>query len=207
MASISYCVSACNEHVELDKLLDQLSTHLQEDDELVLLIDESKVTQEVSALILKYRQIYPNFVLAGSPLNGDFSSFKNNFVEKATKDFIFQIDADELLSEDLLVDLKLILDVNPNVDLYLVSRENYVEGLTSGHIQRWGWRVDEKQRINFPDVQYRIFKNNKVIKWKNKVHEVLDGFTQYATLPQNYYLIHNKTIERQEIQNEFYSRI
>jgi glycosyltransferase involved in cell wall biosynthesis len=207
MASISYCISACNEHVELDKLLNQLSTHLQEDDELVLLIDESKVTQDVSLIIQKYRQIFPNFILAGASLNGDFATFKNNFVDKATKEFIFQIDADELLSEDLLVDTKLILDVNPNVDMYLVSRENYVEGLTPEHIQKWRWNVDEKNRINWPDVQFRIFKNNKKIKWRNKVHEILEGYTQYATLPPNYYLIHQKDIVRQEQQNHFYNTL
>lgn len=207
MASISYCVSCANEHVELDKLLDQLSTHLQEDDELILLIDESKVTQDVSLVIQKYKTIFSNFTLAGSSLNGDFSTFKNCFVAKSTKDFIFQIDADELLSEDLLIDTKLILDVNPDVDMYLVSRENYVEGLTPEHIQKWRWNIDDKNRINWPDVQFRLFKNNKKIKWRNKVHEILEGYTQYATLPPNYYLIHQKDITRQEQQNNFYNTL
>lgn len=207
MASISYCLSVCNEHVELDRLLNQLSTYVENDDEIVLLVDQDKCTPEVSQVIAKFRLIYPNFKLVGASLNKDFAAFKNNFIENASKDFLFQIDCDELLSEDLLVDIKLVLDVNPTVDMYWVSRENYVTGLTPQHIQQWGWRVDEKQRVNYPDIQARIFKNNKQIKWVRPVHEQLVGYLQYATLPLNYYLIHTKTIERQIKQNQLYSTI
>lgn len=213
MSSISWCVSACNEHAELDKLLNQLVTYIDSEDELILLIDESKVTSEVSQVISKYRAVYPTLKLIGANLGGDFSTFKNRFVETALRDFIVQIDADEFLSDSILMgqepygDLKAILDMNPQVDMYWIPRENYVEGITPEHIQRWGWRQDEKGRINFPDIQARIFKNNKQIKWVNKVHEVLNGYTQYATLPSNYFLIHKKDIIRQEQQNSFYNTL
>jgi hypothetical protein len=47
------------------------------------------------------------------------------------------------------------------------------------------------------------------IKWKNKVHEVLDGFKQYAHLPmeEDYSLYHPKTIERQIKQNKYYNTL
>ena len=37
--------------------------------------------------------------------------------------------------------------------------------------------------INFSDNQTRIVKNIPTIKWINKVHERLDGFKTYSTLP------------------------
>lgn len=204
---ISYCISVCNEHIELTQLLNQLISNIDfGEDEIIILVDTSKVTPEVSTVINNYKQL-AQFKLIGADLNKDFATFKNNFIENATKDFIYQIDADELLSEDCFLNLKQILKYNSNVEMYFIPRENYVEGLTQNHIEKWGWRVDEKNRINFPDYQQRLFLNNKKIKWKNKVHEVLEGYNTFASLPESYCLLHKKSIERQEQQNQFYNTI
>jgi hypothetical protein len=91
-----------------------------------------------------------------------------------------------------------------------VPRENYVTGLTLEHIQKWGWRVDIQNRVNYPDYQGRIYKNSPDrIKWQNKVHEVLTGYKQYATLPEVPALSinHTKTIEKQEKQNNYYNTL
>ena len=71
------------------------------------------------------------------------------------------------------------------------------------------WNVCNKGRVNFPDYQCRILKNIKRIKWKNKVHEVLTGYKTESQLPANseFCIHHPKTIERQEKQNNFYSKI
>jgi hypothetical protein len=63
--------------------------------------------------------------------------------------------------------------------------------------------------INFPDYQWRIYKNDSKIVWVNKVHERLSGFKTYAALPEyvEYCLLHHKTIDRQETQNEFYDKL
>ena len=37
-----------------------------------------------------------------------------------------------------------------------------------------GWNVNDKGWVNWPDYQWRIWKNKPKIKWKNKVHEVLE---------------------------------
>ena len=64
-------------------------------------------------------------------------------------------------------------------------------------------------RLNFPDHQLRIYKNNGKIKWKNKVHEVLEGYHTISHLPpdKEWCLIHDKDIKRQEIQNQFYNTL
>jgi hypothetical protein len=94
------------------------------------------------------------------------------------------------------------------VDVYLVPRINTVSGITEEHIQKWRWSV-EGDRINFPDYQWRIYKNIPSIKWINKVHERLDGFKIYSTLPaqDEFCLLHPKTIDRQEKQNQFYNTL
>jgi len=207
MPSISYAITAHNEHVELDRLLSQLTEHIRPEDEIVVQMDIT-ATDEVKAVVNKYKLM--NYF---HPLNNDFATFKNNLKGLCTRDYIFQIDADEYLSDVLLLNLSDILEANPVIDIYAVPRINTVEGLTQEHIQKWGWKVDEKGWVNYPDYQVRLCKNIPQFKWVGKVHERIlgdDGFNANVSfLPTGYdlELIHPKTIERQEKQNNYYSTI
>lgn len=204
MFRISYAITAHNEHRELDRLLNQLNLGIRDLDEVVIQVDTT-VTNEVLDVISKY----PFFSLVQFPLNGDFASFKNNLKSKCTGEWIFQIDADEHLSPELLQSLPDILTANPSTDLFLIPRINTVEGLTQEHIQRWRWQVNEKGWVNFPDYQTRILQNHPKIKWVSKVHEVITGHNSYAMLPaqEEFCLLHPKHIARQEAQNAFYSTL
>jgi glycosyltransferase involved in cell wall biosynthesis len=201
---ISIAITVCNEHKELETLLDYLSERaLSPDYEVIVQIDEQNHTTEVLHVILD-KCIKHHFY----PLNKDFAAYKNELIKHCSGEYIFQIDADEIPALELLTMLPSILESNPDVDVYLVPRINTVSGITEEHIQKWRWNI-ESERINFPDYQWRIYKNNSSIKWKNKVHERLDGFKTYSTLPpqDEFCLLHPKTIERQEKQNEFYNSI
>ena len=114
-----------------------------------------------------------------------------------------------MVTEVLLGHLPSILENNPDNEVYLVPRVNTVSGLTQEHIDKWRWNVDDEERINWPDYQWRIWKNKPEIKWVNKVHEKLEGFKTYAPLPAHteMALIHPKDIKRQEKQNEYYSKL
>jgi glycosyltransferase involved in cell wall biosynthesis len=203
MPSISYAITACNEHVELERLLDQLHPTLRDIDEIVIQLDTT-ATEEVKEVAFKYSNL---ITVTAFPLAGDFAQFKNNLKNYCTKDYIFQIDADEYLSEELLLSLPGILELNPGIDLFAIPRINTVKGLTQEHIQKWGWNVNENGWVNYPDYQTRILKNIPEIKWVNKVHERLIGAKNGSHLPEEYNLIHPKTIERQEKQNQFYNTI
>jgi hypothetical protein len=209
--AISYAVTVCNEIEEIKRLLDVLFKNISENDEIVVLVDTKNGTSEVENYISSLTGT-PNFKWAGVLFNNDFASFKNKLKSLCTKDYIFQIDADEIPSSMLIEILPQLLESNPDNEVYLVPRVNTVEGLTQEHIQKWGWRINEKGWVNFPDYQWRIWKNIPEIKWINKVHERLDGFKTYSALPldmgfENCYLIHPKTIERQEKQNQLYDTI
>jgi hypothetical protein len=105
-----------------------------------------------------------------------------------------------------------VLDMVPevlqhnSVDVIKVPRINTVDGITPEHIETWKWGVNEHGWINFPDYQWRIYKNNGEIKWVNKVHERLEGYKTMSYLPteMEWCLIHNKTIKKQERQNKLY---
>jgi glycosyltransferase involved in cell wall biosynthesis len=202
MPSISYAITACNEHVELERLLQQLAQNIRPEDEVVIQLDTT-ATPEVKHVV----DSWPTMKRVDFALNGDFASFKNNLKSYCTKDYIFQIDADEYLKPELLTYLPEILELNPDIELYAVPRINTIEGLTQEHINKWGWRINEDGWVNYPDLQWRICKNIPEIQWINKVHEKMIGARNVSYLPQGYELIHPKTIERQEKQNQFYNEI
>jgi glycosyltransferase involved in cell wall biosynthesis len=200
---ISYAVTVCNELTEVERLLTQLLAQKHSKDEVVVLYDNNG-TKEV----LDYLQTVEGIKLVWDNFDGHFADWKNKLTALCTGDFVFQIDADEYLSDECVDLMHQILESNPEVDLYFVPRINTVSGLTEEHIQKWGWRV-QNGRVNWPDYQTRIYRNNSGIKWKNKVHEHIDGYKQYTVLPavDELALIHPKTIERQEKQNSYYETL
>ena len=55
----------------------------------------------------------------------------------------------------------------------------------------------------------RLYKNSPDIEWKGKVHEKIEGYKEYGTLPseEEFALYHPKTISKQEKQNQLYETI
>jgi glycosyltransferase involved in cell wall biosynthesis len=220
MINISFAITVCNEAFELDRLLNQLDKCVVEDDEVVIQVDKNNTTSEVLEIISSYEGKY-NPVISRSKekivsptkvfysLNNDFAEFKNNIKKHCTNDYIFFIDADEEVTQDQIHLIREILELNSNIDCFLVPRINTVEGLTDEHIKQWGWKVTEDGWINWPDMQFRLCRNTPEIKWEGKVHERLNGYKTISQLPAESILAlqHHKTIQKQELQNNFYNAI
>lgn len=205
---ISYAITVCNELEEIKRLLNFLIQYKREEDEIVVLFDDSNSTKEMETLLHSYRN-NKHIILYIDYFDGHFANWKNKLNNFCSGDYVFQIDADEIPNEYLIESLPEILETNSQVEAYVVPRVNTVEGLTPEHITKWGWSVDEKGWVNFPDYQWRIYKNDPNIKWKNKVHEVIEGYKTMAQLPayEDLSLYHPKTIERQEKQNNYYDTL
>jgi len=202
MSTVSFAITVCNEHQELDRLLKQLDAILRTDDEVIVQLD-STATDKVKSVVDKY-----DFQSITFGLDNDFASFKNNLKSHCSKDWVFFIDTDEYLSDGLKDSIHEILNINKGlVDVISVPRINTVDGLTRDHIDKWRWFVDDNGWVNYPDYQTRICANKSEINWVNKVHERLSGWRTIANLPHGYDLLHPKTIERQEKQNKFYEQI
>ena len=205
---ISYAITVCNELKEIIELTNFLQSRIEEEDEIIIQYDTNGVTKEVSDFLTIFGEINKQTKIVSFPLNKDFATFKNNLKKNCSGDYIFQIDADETPTEYLMQNLKRILESN-NVDIVFVPRVNTVNGLTEAHIQGWGWRVNEKGWVNFPDYQTRIYKNTTDVEWFGKVHERISGYNTFANFPaeERFSLYHHKQIERQERQNNFYNNI
>ena len=204
---ISYAITVCNELVEVQKLISFLISNKREEDEIVVLYDSKN--GDVSVFNYLSGLDYVEVKVFKDEFDNHFADWKNQLTSYCSGDYIFQIDADEIPNKYLIDNLPYILENNPENEVYLVPRINTVSNLTEEHIQKWSWNVNEKKWVNFPDLQWRIWKNKPEIKWKNKVHEVLEGYKTYSALPADelFSLYHPKDIIRQEKQNAYYNTL
>jgi hypothetical protein len=205
---ISYAITVCNELEEIKRLIEFLYLNKRQEDEICVLVDKPKASKELLFELYKY-ETTRWIILKESEFKGHFADWKNQLMDICSGSYIFQIDADEVPHIYLIESLPEILETNSEVEVYVVPRVNTVEGLTPEHIAKWRWHVNENGWVNWPDHQWRIYKNTPDIKWKNKVHEVIEGYKTMAQLPayEDLALYHPKTINRQEKQNNFYSTL
>lgn len=207
---ISYAVTVCNELEEIKRLLDFLADKKRDTDEIVIQFDNGSGSEHVKEYIEDFviEHAESNVSVCYFPLDNNFAAFKNNLSKQCVGDYVFQIDADEIPSEVLIDNLPQILEQN-DIDVIMVPRINTVEGLTDAHVAKWRWQVNEHGWVNWPDYQWRIYRRAESITWERPVHEVLAGYKTITQLPAaaDLSLVHSKTIDRQEQQNEFYEKL
>ena len=232
--TISYAIPVCNEVHDVQSLLESLIPVAEETDEIVVQVDSTK--SEYSIIVWNITEIREDFKcplkIIYYEFDNDFAALKNNLIENCTKDYIFQIDADERLGGGLLTAVKELLMDHPDVDVFHLPRINTVIGITDDYIRKMNWRTLEcplwphgELLINFPDYQMRLWKNNIGISWQGKVHERLVGdIYHYSFLLDliderppyddsmweiigQWSIIHHKTFARQVRQNELYDNI
>ena len=205
---ISYAITVCNEIVEIQRLVSFLLDNKRNEDEIIILYDGVNGIEPVEEY-LRAKSVNVDFMWYNGVFNNHFADWKNTLKDLCNGDYIFQIDADEIPNKALIQQLPAILESNPDNEVYLVPRVNTVKNLTEEYIQKWRWNVNDKGWINWPDYQWRIWKNKPEIEWVNKVHEKLQGFKTYAALPdvEEVALYHPKDIERQIKQNEYYNSL
>jgi glycosyltransferase involved in cell wall biosynthesis len=211
--SISYLIGTHNEGVGyLKPLLTNLIKYKHENDEIII-VDDYSDDQSTLDVFEEFKQYIK---VISKKFEGDFAAHKNFMIEQCSGDFILNIDADELPSVQLLSTIKELILLNDGVDLFYVPRVNVVKGLTEEDKNKWGWTLNEKGWIQYPDYQGRIFKRSQNIRWEGVVHERIVGSLKHSLLPAydetnspstDYALLHIKDIDRQRNQNALYDQI
>ena len=146
MATLSVVIAAKNEEDNIGKCLESVKWV----DEIIIVDDMSTDrTLEI------YRQYTDKIFLNDS--QGSFHKNKNLGIEKTTGDWIFSLDADEIISPELAEEIKQAIK-NPGNIGYYISRKNYFLG-------RWvkgcGW---------WPNWIIRLFKKG-ITRWPLGVHD------------------------------------
>ena len=205
---ISFAITVCNELEEIKRLVPFILENKRPQDEIVVLYDNKNGNPEVLDFLLPYN-IKPHVqTWRGFDIEDNFADWKNKLSDYCEGDYIFQLDADEMISKYMIKNINVMIEMNPDIDLIFLPRINTVDGLTEEHIQKWNWNVNENGYVNHPDYQGRIYKSG--LKWFGRVHERIIGYNKFSLLPEDdkdYSIIHHKTIDKQEKQNNYYSTL
>lgn len=169
---ISYTILTHNETTTLTALLEKINKYKSMWDEVIVVDDYSDTLETIK--ILGMAQDEMQFKVFRNKLNGDFASQKNFAASHCTNEYIFNIDADELMPDFFMEHFKEILHLNSDVEMYRLPRINTVEGLTLKHIERWRWmishlptEIDEKKMIPGSD-EYNLLKAYNLILNENE---------------------------------------
>jgi glycosyltransferase involved in cell wall biosynthesis len=202
--TISYAILTHNEGEYIETLLSFLTTYKRDEDEIVV-VDDFSDDELTKSILAKYKN---QITLQYRVFDGDATQ-KNYLNSLCTKDYILQLDADELVSLDFLNMLPNLLELNDTVDLFIMPRINTVEGLTPEYVQKWRWNINEKGWVNFPDWQMRLYRNCSWVKWDGLLHSKIEGYKTFINLPQDelFCILHPKQLDRQVAQNNLYDKI
>lgn len=166
---ISYAITVCNELEEIKRLVPFLLKHKRPIDEIVILYDDKNGNKEILDYLLPFN-IKPNVqTWRGLWWTDNFAEWKNKLNDYCEGDYIYQIDADEMISEYMIKTLPQILEMNPDVDLIFVPRINTVEGITQEHINKWGWKLSKieshvnEKIIDTESDEYKLLRNGGFI--------------------------------------------
>ena len=126
MNKISFAITVCNELDEIKRLVPFLLEHKRIEDEVVILFDETNGSKEVLDFLLPYN-LKPNIQTWRSlDFKNNFADWKNILNSYCTGDYIFQLDADEMISEYLVENIWEIVLLNQEVDLFYLQFGPYL---------------------------------------------------------------------------------
>lgn len=213
----SYAILVNNEVDEIKKLLEVLYSNKNEDDEIIVLQDDSQ-SQSIKDIIYNLCQHYKVHRYEKRRLNNDFASHKNYLNSLCSKEWIVNLDADETIDGSFIPNIRELINQNTDIDSIKLPRVNTLNILPDSFIKAqrnlpgYSWIINEHNHINFPDYQERVYKNNGEIRWHGNVHEVLTGQKESSAIPPDYtyndlFIKHHKNYYKQFLQNYKYLNI
>ena len=95
---ISYAIPVCNEFIEIQRLITFLLENKRDKDEITILFDSTNGTKSVEDY-LRAKSVNGGFSWHPYQFDGDLAKMKNHLNSMCNGDYIFQIDADEMITE------------------------------------------------------------------------------------------------------------
>jgi glycosyltransferase involved in cell wall biosynthesis len=153
---ISFAICTHNEGVYIASLLNKLVKFINRDigsgvEYEIVVVDDFSTDEETVRILNNFKDHIRLFQHA---LNKSYDEHKNFLNSCCTGDWIFNIDADEFVTEDFLAFIPHLIDMNPGIEAFWVPRINTIDGLTIKHLQKWGWtltKFEDHRRIKVID--------------------------------------------------------
>lgn len=192
---LTYTIQVCNESREIFSLLNFLIKVKDDEDEINVVVDSNNKTEKV-------QMVLEHFKGGVNVYERPFDQFHVNaqfHTEKATGDYIFGMDADEMPQEVLIKNIKRIIE-DTQAEMISVPRINIHPGITEQETKDFGFHVNDVGFINWPDYQTRIFKKCDHIHWSDTLHTKLVGSGKVVSVKPipSMALWHIKSMEKQK---------
>ena len=134
MIGISWAITTHNQGQYIQKLLSQILNKINQNDEIII-VDDFSDQQTTLQILHKYKD-NKQIKMEQKKFSYNFAQHKNYLFKLCTKDYIFNIDADEKFYDDNAIDFyRMVLQQNTQVDLFYIPRINIVDGISQYHIQ------------------------------------------------------------------------
>lgn len=177
---VSYAITTHNEFEELQKLMLILTkpNNIPYDHEIII-VDDNSENPSMIALLAELKN--SGIRVERHPLNNNFADHKNYLTSLCTGEVIFQLDADEIPSQRILQGVESFFLANPDLEVLNVPRVNTVNGITSKHVQAWGWRVSsvpsfrKSEKVNVESPFYTLLQEHDLIM---KQDQIIGSFTE-----------------------------
>lgn len=175
---ISFAICTHNEGEYIASLLRRLTEFVETDTENgvqyeIVVVDDFSTDEYTLNVLDKFKN---KICLFNHALNKNYAEHKNFMNQRCTGDWIFNLDADEFVTDDFLSFIPHLIDMNPGIEAFWIPRINTVDGLTLKDLQQWGWvitKFEDHRRIKSIDSnspEYALLKAfNFIISEENNV--------------------------------------
>lgn len=145
--SLALCMMVKNEEKYLPYALASVQKYCEE----IIIVDTGSTDKTI-----EIAKAFGAYVIQAEWKN-DFALIRNIAQSAATSEWILWLDGDEVFSESGINKIKNQLLFDTTANFFLMPRVNF-------------WK-DLNHAFLFPDSQYKIYRNNVGLHWKNKIHE------------------------------------
>ena len=106
----------------------------------------------------------------------DFSKARNESLKHATKDWILVLDADEIIEKIGLEKIKnLIKNADSNIAGFALDQRSYLNNYFEGAVKNdSNFELAKIYPLYVSNILVRLFMNNLGLKFKNRVHELIE---------------------------------
>ncbi|OPY11330.1 MAG: SPBc2 prophage-derived glycosyltransferase SunS [Syntrophus sp. PtaB.Bin001] len=173
--SLSLCMIVKNEEKHLIKCLKSVRDVVDE----MIVVDTGSTDKTIDIARIFGAKIFE------FPWTGDFSAARNHSLDQATGDWILILDADEVISECDLNELKALTHKrNSQPTAYSIVTRNYTRNVSViGWTPNRGQYPEEAGAGWAASAKVRLFKRRKDIRFSNPVHELLEDSLKKANIP------------------------
>jgi glycosyltransferase involved in cell wall biosynthesis len=162
---ISLCIIAKNEEKFLEKCLDSVKETVDE----IIIVDTGS-TDKTKEIAGKFNAKTYDFEWCD-----DFSKARNFSLQKATKDWILILDADETIAKKDLGKIKKLIQDKDILGYKFITR-NYTNNASISEFIPADKSYEESEKYAgwFPSLKIRLFQNKKSINFEGIVHELVE---------------------------------